>query len=40
MKIVKEICEKENLTYFMVGGTLLGAIRYNRFILWDDYEKF
>ncbi len=50
MKIVKEICENENLTYFMIGGTLLGAIRHNGFIPWDDdvdlamprddYEKF
>lgn len=39
MKIVKsvvEVCEKHSLTYFMIGGTMLGAIRHKGFIPWDD----
>ena len=35
MKIIKEICEKENIRYFMIGGTLLGAIRHSGFIMKD-----
>lgn len=47
---IVRICEEENLTYYLAGGSVLGAIRHGGFIPWDDdigimvpredYEKF
>ena len=36
LKHFSYICESEKLTYFLTGGTLLGACRNNGFIPWDD----
>ena len=39
LKILKEfikICEENDLTYYMYAGSLLGTIRHQGFIPWDD----
>lgn len=36
LKLFVKICEENNLRYYLIGGTLIGVIRHNGFIPWDD----
>jgi lipopolysaccharide cholinephosphotransferase len=50
LRILDHLCTKHKIQYFLTGGTMLGAVRHQGFIPWDDdldvgmtrhnYEKF
>ena len=50
VKDIDELCKKNNIEYYLLGGSAIGAIRHKGFIPWDDdmdiimsadnYERF
>lgn len=36
MKYIDQLCRNNGITYYIMGGTALGAVRHGGFIPWDD----
>lgn len=34
--VVDKVCKEHNLRYYLIAGTMLGAVRHQGFIPWDD----
>lgn len=36
LEVVADICNRREITYYAIAGTLLGAVRHQGFVPWDD----